>query len=164
MDETEAKRLVDRYADMIVRIGCSYLKQRFDAEDICQTVFLRYLSEKRVFESEAHEKAWIIRTAVNLCKNHLKSAFIRRAVPLEAAEGLSVAPEQSPELPEALKALPEHYRITLYLYYYEGYSVKEIASILDKRENTVSAWLSRSRKRLRELLSEEGKGVTAREG
>lgn len=126
--------------------------------------FLRYLSEKRAFESEAHEKAWIIRTTVNLCKNHLKSAFIRRAVPLETAEEIPAAPEQIPELPEALKILPENYRITLYLYYYEGYSVREIASILGKRENTVSAWLSRSRKRLREILSEEGKGAAAREG
>lgn len=164
MDETEARRLVNRYADMIVRISCNYLKERFDAEDICQTVFLRYLSEKRVFESEAHEKAWIIRTAVNLCKNHLKSAFFRRTVSLETAEEIPAAPEQIPELPEALKTLLENYRITLYLYYCEGYSVREIASILGKRENTVSAWLSRGRKRLREILSEEGKGATAREG
>ena len=157
MDETEAKRLVDSYADMIFRIACNCLKQRCDAEDICQTVFLRILSEKPAFESEAHEKAWIIRTAINLCRNHLKSAFVRHTVPLETATELSAEPEQNAELPEVMKALPENYRITLYLYYYEGYSVREIASILDRRENTVSAWLSRGRKKLRQMLSDDGK-------
>ena len=163
MDEAEARRLVDSYADMIVRIGCNYLRERFDAEDVCQTVFLKYLSEKRAFESRAHEKAWIIRTTINICKNHLKSAFVRHTIRLEAAGEVPAFPEQTAELPEAMKILPENYRITLYLYYFEGYSVKEAALILGQRENTVSAWLSRGRKRLRQILSEEAKGALRHE-
>ena len=164
MDESEARRLVDSYADMIVRIGCNYLKERFDAEDVCQEVFLSFLSENRSFESETHEKAWIIRTTINICKNHLKCAFIRHTVPLETAEEMPASAEQALEFPEAMKSLPENYRITLYLHYFEGYSVKEIASILGKRENTVSAWLSRGRKKLKHILSEDSKGVVIHEG
>ena len=75
MDEAEAKRLVELYADMIVRISYSYLKRTCDAEDICQTVFLKFLTERRVFDSQEHEKAWIIRATVNACKDTLKARF-----------------------------------------------------------------------------------------
>ena len=156
MEEAEARRLVETYADMIVRISRGYLRRTCDAEDVCQTVFLKYLTEKRVFESPAHEKAWIIRTAINVCKDCLKSAFFRHTVPLEEAAGVSVQPEGEPVLLDALRTLPENYRISLYLYYYEAYSTKEIAAVLGKRENTVSAWLSRGRQRLRRYLSAEG--------
>ena len=65
MDEAQARRLVDTYADMILRISYQYLKQTYDAEDICQTVFLKYLTAELSFDSVEHEKAWIIRTAIN---------------------------------------------------------------------------------------------------
>jgi RNA polymerase sigma factor (sigma-70 family) len=83
MDEFHARRLVDLYADTILRISYSYLKQTCDAEDICQTVFLKYLTNDCTFDSIDHEKAWIIRTTINACKDYLKSAHFRRTVALD---------------------------------------------------------------------------------
>ena len=155
MKEAQAQRLVTLYADMILRISYQYLKQTMDAEDICQTVFLKYLTAQPHFDTEEHEKAWIIRTTINACKDHVRSAYFRRTVSLE--EAASVAAPVVPEttLLPALLSLPEKYRICIYLYYYEDYTGKEIAAILGKSEAAVSQYLSRGRQKLRNLLSEE---------
>ena len=141
MDEFHARRLVDLYADTILRISYSYLKQTCDAEDICQTVFLKYLTNDCTFDSIDHEKAWIIRTTINACKDYLKSAHFRRTVALDAAA--------------AVAGLPEQYRISLYLFYYEEYSAREIAQVMGKSEANITQYLSRGRRKLRALLTEE---------
>ncbi len=84
MDPQEAERLVNAYSDLILRLSYTYLKSTQDGEDICQTVLLKLLAGGETFESPEHEKAWVIRTAINACKDELR-AFRRRAVPLEAA-------------------------------------------------------------------------------
>jgi RNA polymerase sigma-70 factor (ECF subfamily) len=155
MKEAQAQRLVTLYADMILRISYQYLKQTMDAEDICQTVFLKYLTAQPNFDTEEHEKAWIIRTTINACKDHLKSAFFRRTVSLEEAAPLTLPAVPENSLLPALNSLPEMYRICLYLYYYEDYTGKEIAAILGKSEAAVSQYLSRGRQKLRKVLSEE---------
>lgn len=86
LDRGEAERLVHAYSDLILRLSYTYLKSTDDAQDICQTVFLKLLQKPRAFSSPEHEKAWIIRTAVNLCKDHLKSGWRRATVALDAAE------------------------------------------------------------------------------
>lgn len=156
MDGAQATRLVQEYADMILRISYSYLKQTCDAEDICQTVFLKILTKDIRFDTPEHEKAYIIRATVNACKDHLKSGFFRKTVPLEAAE--TMAAPQLPDLPilEALQALPEKYRVPIYLYYYEDYSAREIGRILGKSEGNITTCLSRGRKKLRDYLQREG--------
>ena len=126
-----------------------------DAEDICQTVFLKYLTANPQFDGPQHEKAWIIRTTVNACKDHVKSAFFRRTVSLEEAAPLAVPEVRETGILSALNSLPETYRICLYLYYYEDYTGKEIAEILGKSEAAVSQTLSRGRQKLKKLLSEE---------
>ena len=146
MDEFHARRLVDLYADTILRISYSYLKQTCDAEDICQTVFLKYLTNDCTFDSIDHEKAWIIRTTINACKDYLKSAHFRRTV---------APPVPDTEVLDALKRLPEQYRISLYLFYYEEYSAKEIAQVMGKSEANITQYLSRGRRKLRALLTEE---------
>ncbi|WP_022761720.1 RNA polymerase sigma factor [Butyrivibrio sp. AD3002] len=83
MEEMEARRIVDNYADMILRISSGYVKSRSEAQDICQTVFLKYITAGKEFASHQDEKAWIIRITINECKNVLKSAFFRRTVGLE---------------------------------------------------------------------------------
>ena len=155
MDETQARRLVDAYADMILRISYQYLKQTSDAEDICQTVFLKYLSGNRAFDSAEHEKAWIIRTTINACKDYVKSSFFRRTVPLEEAAAIAAPQVPNSEILDAVKTLPRNYRISIYLYYYEGYSAREIGAILEKNEAAISQYLSRGRKKLKQLLTLE---------
>lgn len=159
MDEFQARRLVEAYADMILRISFQYLKHTHDAEDICQTVFLKYLSGNYTFDSIEHEKAWIIRTTINTCKDLVKSAHSRRTVPLEEAERIAAPASQDPEILDALQALPKNYRISIYLFYYEGYSAREIGQVLRKSEATVNQYLSRARRKLRSLLTEERRQI-----
>ena len=154
MDNANADRLVRTYADTILRISYMYLKQTSDAEDICQDVFLKLLSGDHVFDDENHEKAWIIRATINACKDHLRTGFWKRSIDLDNAREIESPEEPESEILEYVM-LPKNYRICIYLHYYEGYPVYEIASILSKSENTVSAYLSRGRKRLKSMLEEE---------
>jgi len=154
IDDLEARRLVDTYADMILRLAYTYLKSAQDAEDICQIVFLKLLTSDQVFENTSHEKAWIIRAAINACKDELR-AFRRKAVPLEA-----VSEAAAPDIPvsdtlEAVMALPRKYREAIYLFYYEGYSIGETARLLHRSEAAVAAQLSRGRKQLKIKLGGE---------
>ena len=150
----EAERLVRTYSDLILRLAYTYLKSTHDAEDICQNVFLKLLTGGDTFDSAEHEKAWVIRTTANACKDSLRAAH-RRCVGLEA-----VAEAAAPEAPDsavldAVMALPQKYREAVYLHYYEGYSVREIAKLLGRSEAAVSAHLSRGRKSLRTTLGGE---------
>ncbi len=151
IDRTEAERIVSTYADTLLRLCFTYLGSVQDAEDIVQTVYLKLLVSGPEFQSPEHEKAWLIRTAVNACKDELR-AFRRRAVPLE------VIPEKTaPEIPaspvlDSVMALPEKYRGVIYLFYYEGYSIREIAELLGRSETAVAAQLSRGRGKLRKML------------
>ena len=159
MDEFQARRLVKTYADMILRISYQYLKQTWDAEDICQSVFLKYMTNAPRFDTVEHEKAWIIRTTINTCKDQLKSSFFRRTVPLEDAGQLTAPQEPESQLLELMKSLPENHRISLYLYYYEQYTTKEIAACLCKSETAVNQYLSRGRRKLRQMLDNERSAV-----
>ena len=165
MEEQEARRLVECYADMILRLSLNYLKSRQEAEDICQNVFLKYISTNTAFSSEEHEKAWIIRTTINACKDSLKSAHCKKMVVTDDVwEEASQEEDAFWEVREAVFALPVRYRSVIYLYYFEGYSVKEIAKMLGKTPNAVSLSLGRGRKKLRNMLECEGKGWTGSYG
>ena len=164
MEEKEVRRVVETYSDMILRISYSYLQHTFDAEDICQTVLLKIISCNRSFDTSEHEKAWIIRTTINACHDLRKSAFFKNTVGFDA-----VSEKEATELPvsdllDEIKKLPANYRMSIYLHYYEGYSVKEIAKIMGKSALAVSKYLSRGRKELRKSLCEdEAYGVKAGE-
>lgn len=158
MDNNNAERFVRLYADMILRISCIYLKQRQDAEDICQDVFLKMMLLDTDFQSEEHEKAWIIRTTINACKDHLRKSWFRRNVPLDEAKEVSISDKSETDILEGLMKLPKHYRISMFLHYYEGYKVYEIASMLGKQPNTISAYLTRGKRKLKSMLSAEENG------
>lgn len=152
----EAERLVNTYSDMILRLSYTYLKETEDARDICQTVFLKLLEHPRQFQSQDHEKAWIIRTAINTCKDVLKSHWRRTSVTLDAASTVPAPEPEEGSLLAALDLLPPKYRVVIYLYYYEGYSAKEIAAMLGRPAATVNTQLSRGRAQLKTLLEQEG--------
>ena len=154
--EQEATGAVELYADTVRRLCMIYLKNYADTEDAFQNVFLKYLLSSADFESEEHEKAWIIRVTVNECKDTLKSFFRRRSVPLEEIKELpSDMPTESREVIEAVMRLPQKYKDVIYLYYYEGYSAPEIGKILHKRVNTVYTQLARAKSVLRERLGDD---------
>lgn len=156
LEAREAERLVDTYADLILRLSYTYLNHTQDAQDICQTVFLKLLEKAPAFQSPEHEKAWIIRTTANACKDLLKSHWRKTSVPLEAAAAVPAPQPEEGSLLAAVNLLPPQYRAVIYLYYYEGYSAKEIARLLGSNPATVSTRLRRGRARLKALLEQEG--------
>lgn len=153
-DEARVHELLERYADMVLRIAYQNLKSRPDAEDVAQEVFLRFMQKTPRFASVEHEKAWFIRVTINLCKDFLKSGWKKRTVYAQPPEYSHSTPFQ---VLDTVMALPEADRNVLYLFYYEGYTAKEIARILRCRPGTVTSRLTRARVRLKDLLEGEGK-------
>lgn len=153
----EVNRAVEEYADMVRRVCFYHLKNQADTEDVFQNVFLKYMLHEKAFYDREHEKAWLLRVAINACKDYLKSFFRRNTVPLDVLNGMEaeVSGEYS-EVLEAVLALPVKYKDVIYLHYYEGYSAAEIGQILGKKENTVYSLLSRGRGILKDKLGGDG--------
>ncbi len=151
--ETEVNRAVEEYADMVQRVCFYHLKNRTDTEDVFQNVFLKYMLSEETFGDSEHEKAWLLRVAINACKDYLKSFFRKNIVSLEALNEMEAEGEEDyREILEAVLSLPGKYKDIIYLHYYEGYTAAEIGKILGKKENTVYSLLSRGRRILREKL------------
>lgn len=141
---------LEKYSGMVIRIAFQNLKSRADAEDIAQEVFLKLMISRPDFESDTHEKAWVIRVTVNLCRDFLKSAWFRKRTVLEDSIPQK---DKNNEVLDAVMRLPVKFRNVIYLHYYEDMSVAQIADILQQKENTVSSWLYRARGQLRESLA-----------
>ena len=139
--------------DAVYRLAYCRLGSRADAEDVFQEVFLRLLRDTTEFRDSEHLKAWLLRVTINHCKNHLASAWFRKRADLD--EGIPALDSAELEVVTAVAALPVKYRAVVHLYYFEGYSTKEIADILHSRPNTVSSRLSRARALLAKALKEE---------
>lgn len=154
--ELEINTAIERYSDMIKRLCMVHLKNYADTEDIFQTVFLKYALSSVSFESEEHEKAWLIRVTVNACRDLLKNVFRKRSNSLDEVVDLP-APEnqETREVLEAVLSLPAKYKDVVYLHYYEGYTAPEIGSILGKNPNTVYTLLNRAKKLLEKMLGGE---------
>ena len=154
--EQEAERAIERYAGMVRRLCMVHLKNEADTEDIFQTVFLKYVTTSITFESEEHEKAWLIRVTINACKDLLKSFFRSRAVSLdELMEQPDELSRENREVLSAVLSLPEKYRDVVYLHYYEGYTAPEIGRLLKKNPNAVYTLLTRARQLLKDALGGE---------
>lgn len=153
--EGQAQRLVGTYADAILRLSYTYLHSTADAEDICQTVLLRAMTSAPAFSGPEHERAWIIRTTINACKDLLRSAARCTTVPIEAA-GEPEAPEASDgSVADAVAHLPHDQREAIYLHYYEGYRISEIAGLVGASEAAITKRLSRARAALRHMLGDQ---------
>lgn len=151
----DAEELFRQYADTVYRIGLSYTNNSQTAQDIVQEVFLRYLKTQPQFSSAEHEKAWLIRVAVNCCKSIHSSAWSQKTCPLDDNSGewgtTATAGEEC-GLYEALMELPPKYRMILYLRYYEEYQIKEIAAMLHLTPNLVSVRLKRAKKMMKQKI------------
>ncbi len=152
--EQDLRRMVEAYSPMLLRAAMTRVKTPADAEDAVQDVFLRVLAKRPRFRDGEHEKAWLLRATLN------RASDIRRGrrddAPLEEAAAAAAAeePDYGPLL-SAVRSLPEAYSAVIHLYYYEGYSIKEIAGLLALPIPTVGTRLARGRERLREMLKEE---------
>ena len=148
----QAERLANAYADMILRLSYTYLKNTYDAQDICQTVFVKLLSEPREFESAEHERAYVLRMAANACKDLLKSPWRKRTCGLDTVLEVPAPEAEEGGVLAAVNELPDNYRTVIYLHYYEGYQASEIGKILGVPTATIHTRLARGRARLKELL------------
>ncbi len=142
--------ILKKYSTMLIKLAFTYVKNVPDAEDITQEVFISLMKRDNGFENEEHERAWLIRVTINKCKNHLKSSWIKWSVPIP--EDLGYLPEEDSEVLFHLLELPTKYRSVIHLYYYENYSINEIAGLLDKNPATIGTWLSRGRSLLKAKL------------
>ncbi len=164
--ESGYNRMVQEYSDMVYRIAFSYVKNKEDAEDIYQNVFLK-LFRKKDFSDSVHEKRWLIRVTLNECHSLFRSPWKKRR---QECEDLDVLLEEQQvhtrsgqdvlegpgEVTEMLHVLPEKYSIVLYLYFYEEYSTREIARILRRKESTVRTHLMRGKQLLKKKMEEGG--------
>lgn len=149
------RRVVEQYSPTLLRLAMTRLSSPADAEDAVQEVFLRLLTAKPRFRDGEHEKAWLIRATLQRAGD-IRRAAARRDLPLEEAQQAAAAFDEGPsQLLSAVQALPEKYSAVIHLYYYEGYSIKEIAKLLGLPAPTVGTRLSRGRERLRQMLKEE---------
>lgn len=151
---------IDRYADMVYRLALSQMKNRTDAEDLFQEVFVRLVSNVEKLESWEHVKAWLIRVTINCAKKHFDLYWNKNVDYIEDEERIrgEEAYEPPPEHPvrEAVQKLPPKYRTAVHLFYYEELSVSEIAERTGQKEGTVKSQLHRAREMLKELLEESG--------
>ena len=150
----EAEALVERWSDAVLRVAYTWTGSPQDAQDVCQTVLLKLLTQPERFPDADRERFWVLRVTVNCCKDLKKSAWARRRVSLDAAAEAAVTmpdPGESPVL-EAVMALPEKYRQAVYLRYYEEYGVGEIAALMGCRTTQVSTYLYRGKAKLRTML------------
>jgi RNA polymerase sigma-70 factor (ECF subfamily) len=153
--ENDIRKAISTYGDTVYKIAFAYCKSHADAEDVYQDVLTKYFQHSELFESNTHEKAWLIRVTINCSKSFLRSSWHKRIIPIADYQEEAVRKEDSNDLLEAVLELPVKYREVIHLYYYEGYSTKEIALILNRRETTVRTQLQRGRDILRLKLKED---------
>lgn len=154
MDNEQFTRYAERYIDTVFRVAFNCLKSSSDADDVTQNVFLKLLNEKKPFQSEEHVRNWLIRVAVNECRNLIRSHWWHRENFDDYAAKLTFDNPAHSDLFYAVMDLPKKYRLPIYLHYYEGYSTQEIGEIMKIPRSTVCTQLKRGRELLKEFLQE----------
>jgi len=149
--------IIYRYQDTVYRIAFTYCRNPSDAEDVAQEVFIRYIRKMPRLDSEEHLKAWLIRVTLNVAKSLLTSSWSKKTVPLSDHELISNDEMSNTETYYAVMSLSEKYRSVVMLYYFEDYSVKEIAQILNRTETAIQTQLQRARAMLKDKLKEDWK-------
>lgn len=149
-DHMKIAEVVHKYHKNILILAFTYTKNVQDAEDIAQDVFLELWKRQPDFESEEHRKAWLLRVTVNKSKNLMKSFWKRNRGDFVTESGAMA--ETDLDLIQAVISLDKKYRLPIHLFYYEGYSIREIAELLHEKETTIGTRLERGRKKLKEML------------
>lgn len=147
---SNVEELFEKYKDDVYRLALSYTRNVQEAEDVCQTTFLKLMEQTAI--APGKEKAWLMQVAANQCRSLLRSAWWKKTEALENA--VSVQPPRYPEVFQVVMALPPKYRVVIYLRYYEAYSTKEIGQLLKISQSAVTTRLNRARQVLKEQLKE----------
>ncbi|NLO85702.1 MAG: RNA polymerase sigma factor [Clostridiales bacterium] len=158
---TNFEELYEKYATDVLRVSYFYLGDKQKAEDVCQDVFVRLMTNAPELQ-EGREKAWLLKVALNRCRDLWRGAWVKRVVLGSPTFELLPAPDESEKREDeeammiAIHQLPAAFREAILLYYYQGFSISEIAETLDLPEGTISSRLSRARKKLESILEEGG--------
>lgn len=147
------EEILEKYSNMVYRIAFSRTKSQYDADDILQEVFMKYIKYNINYTSEEHRKAWLIKTTINTSKTLLTSAWFKKTVAMP--DNLLTEMEEKSEVYYAVLKLPTKYRTVIHLYYYEDLSIHEISCLLDIKESTIKSHLHRGRKILGDILKGE---------
>lgn len=153
MEREAIEGALQRHGRQILHLAWSYLHSQSDAEDVLQDTMVQLMKTSPKFESQDHERAWLLRVAINLCKNRMKAPW-RQHSELPEDYPTQGIPEESLELLQAVSALPLKYREVIHLFYYEDATTAQIAGLLGKKEATVRSLLFRARDQLRQALRE----------
>ena len=161
MNVADYNAYVEKYLDMVYHISFHYFGNKEDAEDVSQDVFIKLYQCKKQMEDE-EVKAWLIRVTTNTCHNYFRNPFRRRKALLDEKEWENIVGNGLSEqdiinnkvIMDAIESLPKHYRIVVYLYYYEEYSTGQISKILKVKETTIQTRLSRAREKLKVVLED----------
>ena len=151
------ERVMTEYSDMVYRLAYARTKNKYDAEDVLQEVFLRYLRRKPEFEGSEHEKAWFLRVTIN-CSKNLFASFTKNKT-VSFLENLIGITDEEKVLGEFLVKLPVKYRTVIHLFYYEDLKISEISKLLDLKESTVKMQLTRARRLLKAYMEMEEQNV-----
>lgn len=154
MQNQDLTQIYNKYNNLVYRIALTYAKNEMDAEDIMQDVFVKRLCYHKKFESEEHEKNWMIRVTINKSKDHLKSFWKKNRCDIGDLQQQVTwnMDQEKKQLLEELFCLPDKCRITLYLHYFEGYTCKEIAHFIHCGESAVKMRLKKGRDLLKQNL------------
>lgn len=148
-----------QYIDTVYRVALHYLKSASDADDVTQEVFIKLLRTRNRFESDAHVRNWLIRVTINECKDVTKTHWWHQESIDDYANTITFDDPQLSDVFHAVMDLPKHYRVPIYLHYYEKYSTQEIADILGVPKSTVCTQIRRGRDLLKTTLTEADTNV-----
>ncbi len=151
--EDSIEKVLEKYSNMVYRIAFSRTKNKYDADDILQDVFMKYIKYNVDYASEEHRKAWLIRTTIHTSKTLLTSAWFRKTV--QIPDTLYTTIEEKSEVYYEVLKLPTKYRTVIHLFYYEGLSIAQIGTLLEIKESTIKSHLHRARKLLHTALKGE---------
>lgn len=155
------EEVLAKYSDMVYRLAYARTMNQYDAEDITQDVFMKYMKHQHELTDDEHRKAWLIRVTINTSKSFLTTAWNRKKVSMEDVEGILEGKSGLDEwdmdhtLLKAVAGLKEKYRVMVHLFYFEELSIKEIGEMTGMKESTIKSHLFRARELLRQELKEE---------
>lgn len=147
--------IYDKYADLLYRLAYANMQSKVDAEDVVHDVFIKFYEKSPKFHDEEHEKAWLVRVTINMCRDHIRKKKYRSYVPLDEIQEMEIEDDEKLEVMGHLSEIASNYRNVIILHYFEGYTVNEISKMLRISASAVKMRLSRGRELLKNKIEKE---------